>query len=529
MSGKLTKAELKRLEELKLKLDLQQKKLKTQKSKIEKEKKSLESEKKKITQKWKELDRAKKKFEDQKEVQAKQSLSSNMKSQGKKSNNSNKKLQDQFFEMKKKYDSESKKSRDYKKKLDQLQAENKVLRNKLKNLSGRKKGRGDDKRLRQLIRENRELRKRLRKLMKELNKRRRWYKRAIKIFKNNQDKWIKAQRNAFKDKKFIIKYVFLDDVKYIKQYQKPRKGRDKIQFKNRIRVKTKGGGETTIKNVEIIVLDGDDNDDNDNTSRDNDDDDDDNNSLEAQIVYLRQEMDERANDLEKLKDILSSSEKYPDPNSEIDKLINDTINDRQNEMISSLKDLNCDTTPIKESNDEWKKYILNLSKSIAGNTKQFNYLLNIINDGFLKELNGRIKDLINVNNIYYDEDDQDIIFDKLQEIVNQRHEEIETEINTKQKEQDIDKEERDKELDENKFDADDGDSNDNDNYSKIKQLYGGLLSTNIDWNKLIKTSTTMYDESQTSKNNLINELLSKYSNLQQLINKVDKLPSTVLF
>ena len=110
--------------------------------------------------------------------------------------------------------------------------------------------------------------------------RRRWYNRATRIFKNNQDKWIKAQRNAWKDKRFIIKYVewkcyilgqkeryniiimhpkqvFLDDVKYIKQYQKPRKGRDKIQFKNRVRFKTTGGGETTVKNVEIQVMDAD--------------------------------------------------------------------------------------------------------------------------------------------------------------------------------------------------------------------------------------------------------------------------------
>merc|ERR1712048_119423 len=103
-----------------------------------------------------------------------------------------------------------------------------------------------------------------RKMMKEVNKKRRYYRRAIKIFKNKQNAWIKAQRSAWKGKKFIIKYVFLDDVKYIKQYQRPRKGRDKIKFRNRVRVKTKDGGETLLKDVEIIVLD-----------EDNDDDDDD--------------------------------------------------------------------------------------------------------------------------------------------------------------------------------------------------------------------------------------------------------------
>eukprot|EP01083_Nonionella_stella_P185389 675847_1 len=266
------KAEMKKLEELRMKVEIKQKKLKTEQKKIAKERKALDADKKKINSQWKELDRAKKNFADQKDLTSKQGLSSSAK-QGRKRASTNKKIQDEFFQMKRKYEAESKKARDYRKKLDQLEVENKVLRNKNKNLSGKKRGRGDDKRVRQLIRENRELRKRLRKLMKELNKRRRWYKRHIRVFKKNQDKWIKTQRNAFKDKKLIIKYVFLDDVKYIKQYQKPRKGRDKIKFKNRIRVKTKGGGETTVKGVEIIVVDADnDDDDDDDDAEDTNDD-----------------------------------------------------------------------------------------------------------------------------------------------------------------------------------------------------------------------------------------------------------------
>merc|ERR1712204_12502 len=158
---------------------------------------------------------------------------------------------------------ESKKSN---KIIGQLTMENKVLRNKLKNMP-KKRGKKDDKRLRQLMRENRELRKRLRRMMKEVNKRRRYYRRAIKIFKSKQGNWIKAQRAAWKNKKFIIKYVFLDDVKYIKQYQRPRKGRDRIKFRNRVRVKTKDGGEMILKDVEIIVLDEEDGD-----NADNDDD-----------------------------------------------------------------------------------------------------------------------------------------------------------------------------------------------------------------------------------------------------------------
>merc|ERR1712154_637971 len=196
---------------------------------------------------------------------------------------------------------------------------------------------------------------------------------------------------------------------------------------------------------------------------------------------------------------------------------------RQNEMISNLENLNCDDTePIKESNNEWKKYMLNLSKSIAGNTQQFNCLLNIINDGFLKELNGRINDLNHVNNVYYDEDVNDhtqkIDFIKLKDNVNQRHDEISNDVKTSK--ETISKQEDDETKDEN---------DDNNNNTKIKELYQGLLTTNTNWNELISISSTMYTESESAKNNLIQQLLSKYMKLQELMEKVDKLPSTKLF
>jgi len=524
-----------------------------------------------------------------------------MKSQGKNKGASNKKFQEQLFEVKKKYDAESKKSREQKKKLDQLEVENKVLRNKLKNLSGKKRGRGDDKRLRQLIRENRALRKRLRAMMKELDKRRRWYRRATKIFKNNQDKWIKAQRNAFKDRKFIVKYVFLDDVKYIKQYQRPRtiknngkniKGRNKTKFRNRIRVKTKGGGEAVVKNVEIVVLDEDEDgeeeeedddekekekkkkkkkkkkkneaekeeeiekflddfmgeigmmndevvgdeeelkslpsdfeeDDDEEDEEDEEDEDDkyedeqdENEENEKMILFLRQEMDERAvNDLEALKALIVSSDKYSNPEQEINKLINETINHRQNEMETNLANLNCDIKPVKESNDEWKKYMLNLSQCIIGNIQQFDQLSNIINNGFLKELNGRTMDLKDVNNVYYDEEQID--FEQIQNKVDQRHDEISNDIQTAKEE--ILKREENEIKEKEKEDED---------TAKINELYQGLIATNNNWNEVISSSSSMYAESTKSKNNLIQQIMSKYAKLQELMMKVEKMPSTVLF
>jgi len=541
--------------------------------------------------------------------------------------------------MKKKYDQEAKKAREYKKKMDQLEMENKVLRNKVKNLSGRRRGRKDDKRLRQLIRENRELRKRLRKLMKELDKRRRWYNRATRIFKNNQDKWIKAQRNAWKDKKFIIKYVFLDDVKYIKQYQKPRRGRDKIQFKKIMRFKTTGGGETTVKGVEIVVMDADDDgasdsdddeyevdadgkrkkkkrkkkggdgdgdgdeeetkedgdgkkkkkkkkkksafeeeeeieqylnemmaefkiateelqedeedlpsdieDEDDEEDADDDDDDlDDNaddfggksqqesgdedseseeNTAEAQLLYVRQEMDERANDLQKLKEIMGDTEKYPDPQQEIERLLNEDIGDRHNEMVSNLEGLNCDTNPVKQSNDEWKQYILNLSRTIAGNNTMLNQMMNILNDGFLKELNGRIGDLNGINNVYYEEQDAD--FNVLKEGVKQRHGEISTDVQSS-------REEMVKQVDGSDEDTRDEDAGDDDvGNSQLKQmisLYDGLLGTNTSWDELMQNCSTMHTESQNAKIHLVDQLMMQYDKVEQLVGKVDQLPATKL-
>jgi len=72
-------------------------------------------------------------------------------------------------------------------------------------------------------------------------------------------------------------------------------------------------------------------------------------------------------------------------------------------------------------------------------------------------------------------------------------------------------------------------NDDNNNNTKIKELYQGLLTTNTNWNELISISSTMYTESESAKNNLIQQLLSKYMKLQELMEKVDKLPSTKLF
>merc|ERR1712003_378225 len=102
------------------------------------------------------------------------------------------------------------------------------------------------------------------------------------------------------------------------------------------------------------------------------------------LNILRQEMEERANDLQLLKDVISSE----DAKQELDKM-NEQINERQEQMVQNLEELNCNTQPIKQSNDE---YTLNLSKFILHASAKQNAIQKI-NDGFLKELNGRINDL----------------------------------------------------------------------------------------------------------------------------------------
>eukprot|EP01084_Bolivina_argentea_P214210 363706_1 len=150
-------------------------------------------------------------------------------------------------------------------KLDKCEKKNKVLKSQMQHLKCKKEKQTADPRVGALRKENRDLRMKLLKdTLVTINKRKQWYNRSIKVFKNNQQKWIDKQQKTFKDKKLIIKYVFMDDIKYIKQYKKSPKNSQKngqqinnnsLQFKNKVQFQMKNGGETTKNNVEIIVLD----------------------------------------------------------------------------------------------------------------------------------------------------------------------------------------------------------------------------------------------------------------------------------
>merc|ERR1712228_1025830 len=130
-----------------------------------------------------------------------------------------------------------------------------------------------------------------------------------------------------------------------------------------------------------------DDEDEDEEDDDMDDDDTGDNNEEALIIYLKQEMDARGNDLETLKDIMVSSE---NPKQEMDKM-KQAMDEQQDAMGNSLEELSCGNEAIKDikaSNDEWKDYMLHLSQSILKESNQKNKIKKI-SDGFLKELNGR--------------------------------------------------------------------------------------------------------------------------------------------
>merc|ERR1712228_24841 len=113
-----------------------------------------------------------------------------------------------------------------------------------------------------------------------------------------------------------------------------------------------------------------------------------------------------------------------------------------------------------------------------------------VSDGFLKALEGRIKDLRDMNDVYYDEEQQ-TGFEQIKQSVDDRHADIRM---TKEKE-------------------DDG------------SLFEGSLRTNETWNALIATSSNNHKESQSAKSHLIRELMTKYAKLINLTKKVDSVPA----
>jgi len=136
-----------------------------------------------------------------------------------------------------------KQNRDLRKKVNSLEEEIAILKRQLKNAGKGKKPVGDDKIIKQLKREIANLKKRLKLALRDLDKQARYYQQQLKRFKQDQQKWINRQRDVHKKKGVVVKYVFIDDIRKIKVYKKG---------KNRIKIRTRDGGEVIVKDVQIV-------------------------------------------------------------------------------------------------------------------------------------------------------------------------------------------------------------------------------------------------------------------------------------
>merc|ERR1712244_138325 len=97
--------------------------------------------------------------------------------------------------------------------------------------------------IKQLKREIANLKKRLKLALRDLDKQARYYQQQLKRFKQDQQKWITRQRDTHDKKGIIVKYVFIDDIRKIKVYKKR---------KNRIKIRTREGGEVIVRDVQIV-------------------------------------------------------------------------------------------------------------------------------------------------------------------------------------------------------------------------------------------------------------------------------------
>merc|ERR1712176_877097 len=133
---------------------------------------------------------------------------------------------------------------------------------------------------------------------------------------------------------------------------------------------------------------------------------------------------------EKLKAIISDGETYPDPRSEIKQYVLQ-INERGNAMVDKFDlDFHSDNVDqIKANNDRWSLWLNKLSAGMAQNGELFNQMMAVY-ECYLKELKGRIADLLAVNDSFYtnkgESADGDASLNVLKEVVVQRHDEMQS-------------------------------------------------------------------------------------------------------
>eukprot|EP00486_Rosalina_sp_Unknown_P012863 CAMPEP_0201578218 /NCGR_PEP_ID=MMETSP0190_2-20130828/24999_1 /ASSEMBLY_ACC=CAM_ASM_000263 /TAXON_ID=37353 /ORGANISM="Rosalina sp." /LENGTH=1479 /DNA_ID=CAMNT_0048011165 /DNA_START=92 /DNA_END=4531 /DNA_ORIENTATION=+ len=239
----MSKQEKRRLERLKKELDNQQKKLDEDKKKFATQKKELRESKQKLERQKKQLDQKVRKFQLSQSNSSSTGGGRKTKSGGGKSNAELNKTKGELKDCKDQLNKTKKNVRELRKAVDEKDALIKSLQRQVKNAGKGKKPVGDDKIIKQLKREIANLKKRLKLALRDLDKQARYYQQQLKRFKQDQQKWINRQRDVHKKKGVVVKYVFIDDIRKIKVYKKG---------KNRIKIRTRDGGEVIVKDVQIV-------------------------------------------------------------------------------------------------------------------------------------------------------------------------------------------------------------------------------------------------------------------------------------
>ena len=255
---------------------------------------------------------------------------------------------------------------------------------------------------------------------------------------------------------------------------------------------------------------------------------DDKRALQAQLVYLMKELDDRTDDLEKLKGIISDGVTYPDPRNEVKQYVLQ-INKRGDEMVDKFdNDLHSDNVDqIKKNNDRWSLWLNKLSEGMAKNGALFNQLMDVY-EYYLKELKGRIADLIAVNDSYYtnkgENADGEGQFVKLKESVVERHNEVEGVLVQIEKKEETQNEADEQEAIEN-YGAEDKEKEALDaNKEKVKLIRDSLKLNNKDWRELIDSVSGDYNAMSQEKKKLVIGLNESTDELKTLLDLVCKIP-----
>lgn len=84
---------------------------------------------------------------------------------------------------------------------------------------------------------------RLKRALRDLAKQQGYYKKQLRRFNQDQQKWVERQRDVHRKSGVVVKYVFIDDIRKIEVYKKRL---------NRIKIHTRDGDKVTVRELQIV-------------------------------------------------------------------------------------------------------------------------------------------------------------------------------------------------------------------------------------------------------------------------------------